>query len=153
VTTTVLNRVGHPVRRAKLRHYLMCPPTYFDVAYSINGWMDPSGHVDGLAVRQWSGLVDAYRSTGHRVDLLQPLAGLSDMVFAANGATVVDGCTLPARFANTEREAEATAAARLRRSSHGASFLTTHPDKRQEQHGDHHGPHSYAGQPLARARG
>ena len=96
------------MRRAKLRHYLMCPPTYFDVAYSINPWMDPSGRVDhALAVRQWTGLVEAYRSTGHRVDLLAPLAGLPDMVFAANGATVVDGRTLPARFANPEREAEA----------------------------------------------
>ena len=69
------------MRRAKLRHYLMCPPTYFDVAYSINPWMDPSRHVDrALAVRQWSGLVDAYRSTGHRVDLLEPLPNLPDMV-------------------------------------------------------------------------
>jgi N-dimethylarginine dimethylaminohydrolase len=85
----------------------MCPPTYFDVVYSINPWMDPGGHVDRvLAVRQWSGLVDAYRSTGHRFDLLEPLAGLPDMVFAANGATVVDGRMLPARFANPEREAE-----------------------------------------------
>jgi N-dimethylarginine dimethylaminohydrolase len=104
----VLNSLGHPVRHAKLRHYLMCPPTYFDVTYAINPWMDPSGHVDrALAVRQWSGLVDAYRSTGHRVDLLEPLADLPDMVYAANGATVVDGRTLPARFANPERDAEA----------------------------------------------
>jgi N-dimethylarginine dimethylaminohydrolase len=86
----------------------MCPPTYFDVAYSINPWMIPSGAVDRtLAVRQWSALVDVYRSTGHRVDLLRPLAGLPDMVYAANGATVVDGLTLPARFASSEREAEA----------------------------------------------
>ena len=85
----MLNRVGHPVRHATLRHYLMCPPTYFDVTYSINPWMDPSGQVDrARAMRQWSGLVDAYRSTGHRVDLLEPLADLPDMVYAANGATV-----------------------------------------------------------------
>jgi N-dimethylarginine dimethylaminohydrolase len=38
---------------------------------------------------------------------LEPLPGLPDMVFAANGATVVDGRTLPAKFANPEREAEA----------------------------------------------
>jgi N-dimethylarginine dimethylaminohydrolase len=108
VTTTVLNHIGHAVRRARLRHYLMCPPTYFDVAYSINPWMDPTGQVDRvLAVRQWSGLVDAYRATGHRVDLLEPRPDLPDMVFAANGATVVDGQTLPARFANPQREAEA----------------------------------------------
>jgi N-dimethylarginine dimethylaminohydrolase len=100
--------VGHPVRRAKLRHYLMCPPIYFDVTYSINPWMDTSRQVDrALAVRQWSALVDAYRSTGHRVDLLKPLPNLPDMVYAANGATVIDGHTLPARFANPERSAEA----------------------------------------------
>jgi N-dimethylarginine dimethylaminohydrolase len=100
--------VGHPVRHAKLRHYLMCPPTYFDVTYSINPWMDTSRQVDrALAVRQWSALVDAYRSTGHRVDLLEPLPNLPDMVYAANGATVIDGHTLPARFANPERSGEA----------------------------------------------
>jgi len=88
----------------------MCPPSYFDVLYSINPWMDPSGQVDrALAIRQWSGLVEAYRSTGHRVDLLKPLPGMPDMVFAANGATVVDGNTLPAKFANQQREAEAAA--------------------------------------------
>jgi N-dimethylarginine dimethylaminohydrolase len=85
----------------------MCPPTYFDVVYSINPWMDLSGQVDrALAIRQWSGLVEAYRSTGHRVDLLDPLPGMPDMVFAANGATVVDGHVLPAKFANQQREAE-----------------------------------------------
>ena len=103
----MLNLIGRPMRRARLRHYLMCPPTYFDVVYSINPWMDPSGQVDRrLAIRQWSGLVEAYRSTGHRVDLLQPLPGMPDMVFAANGATVVDGHTLPAKFANKQRAAE-----------------------------------------------
>ena len=108
VTTTVLNHIGHPVRRARLRHYLMCPPTYFDVTYSINPWMDPSRHVDRvLALRQWWGLVDAYRDTGHRVNLLEPLPGMPDMVFAANGATVVAGRTLSARFANPQRQGEA----------------------------------------------
>jgi N-dimethylarginine dimethylaminohydrolase len=104
----VLNHLGHPVRHARLRHYLMCPPTHFDVAYSINPWMNPGGHVDRvLAIRQWSGLVDTYRATGHRVDLLEPVPGLPDMVFAANGAIVVGGRVLTARFANPERDAEA----------------------------------------------
>lgn len=104
----MLGGVEPTVRRAKLRHYLMCPPTYFDVTYSINPWMDPSRPVDrSLAVRQWTGLVEAYRSTGHRVDVLEPLPNLPDMVYAANGATVVDGHMLPARFANPERAGEA----------------------------------------------
>ena len=104
----MLGGIEHAVRRAKLRHYLMCAPTYFDVTYSINPWMDPSRQVDrSVAVRQWTGLVEAYRSTGHRVDLLEPLPDLPDMVYAANGATVVDGHMLPARFANPERAGEA----------------------------------------------
>jgi len=41
------------------------------------------------------------------VDLLEPVAGLPDLVFAANGATVVDGRTLLARFATPQRSAEA----------------------------------------------
>ncbi|HLM22329.1 MAG TPA: hypothetical protein VK390_12510, partial [Propionibacteriaceae bacterium] len=110
MTSTVLNHVGHPARRAKLRHYLMCPPTYFDVIYSINPWMDPAGHVDRvLAVRQWSALVDTYRATGHRVDLLEPVPGLPDMVFAANGATVSDRLVYGAQFRHPERAAEAPA--------------------------------------------
>jgi N-dimethylarginine dimethylaminohydrolase len=96
------------IRRSRPRHYLMCPPTYFDVSYSINPWMDPSEPVDQqLALGQWSALVDAYRSAGHCVELLDPVPGLPDMVFAANGAFVLDGRVLPARFAYAEREPEA----------------------------------------------
>jgi N-dimethylarginine dimethylaminohydrolase len=114
----VLNHIGRPLRRARLRHYLMCPPTHFDVVYSINPWMDPACSVDrALALRQWWALVDVYRSAGHRVDLLEPLPGMPDMVFAANGATVVDGRALSARFANPVREAEAAAHAAWHRHS------------------------------------
>jgi N-dimethylarginine dimethylaminohydrolase len=86
----------------------MCPPTWFDVTYAINPWMDPRLPVDRVrAHAQWSALVAAYRRAGHRVDLLEPVPGLPDMVFAANGATVVDGRTLGARFATPERAGEA----------------------------------------------
>ena len=43
------------------------------------------------------------------MEVLEPLPGLPDMVFAANGATVVDGRVLGAKFANPERTAEAPA--------------------------------------------
>ena len=95
-------------RRARTCHFLMCPPTYFDVSYAINPWMDPTLPVDrDRANAQWAALVAAYEQAGHRVDLLEPVPGLPDMVFAANGATVVDGRTLGARFANPQRSAEA----------------------------------------------
>jgi N-dimethylarginine dimethylaminohydrolase len=86
----------------------MCPPTYFDVSYSINPWMDPSAPVDRpLALGQWAALVETYRAAGHCVELLDPVPGLPDMVYAANGALVVDGRVLPARYAYAEREPEA----------------------------------------------
>ncbi|MGW2817879.1 dimethylargininase [Streptomyces sp. NPDC001415] len=98
------------VRRQRPRRYLMCRPSHFDVTYSINPWMDPSKPVDTeLAVAQWERLHSLYRELGHRVDLIDPVPGLPDMVYAANGATVVDGKVLGARFRNAERTAEGPA--------------------------------------------
>ena len=50
------------------------------------------------ALAQWDVLRRTYLDLGHRVDLLAPVPGLPDMVYAANGATVVDGTVLAARF-------------------------------------------------------
>ncbi|MFE4518458.1 dimethylargininase [Kitasatospora sp. NPDC056783] len=97
-------------RTARPRHFLMCRPTHFDVTYAINPWMDPAKPVDtDLAVAQWERLYELYVELGHRVDLIDPLPGLPDMVYAANGATVVDGKVLGARFRNAERAAEGPA--------------------------------------------
>jgi N-dimethylarginine dimethylaminohydrolase len=109
------------VPKSSPRRYLMCPPTYFEVSYAINAWMDPTVPVDRQrAIEQWSGLAGAYRAAGHRVDELTPVEGLPDMVFAANGATVVDGRVLLARFANPQRTAEAEVHAAWHRSNAGS---------------------------------
>ncbi|GHJ24460.1 hypothetical protein TPA0909_60740 [Streptomyces albus] len=92
------------------RRYLMCPPVHFRVTYSINPWMDPAKPVDlPLALAQWEALRDRYRALGHTVEILDPVPGLPDMVYAANGATVIDGRVLGARFAHPERAGEAAA--------------------------------------------
>lgn len=105
-TVPVLSRARG--RQVRPRHFLLCPPTHFEVAYAINPWMDPDVPVDrGRAMEQWERLVAAYRAAGHRVDLLDPVPGLPDLVFTANGATVVDGQVLGARFAHPQRAAEA----------------------------------------------
>ncbi|MEU8621947.1 dimethylargininase [Streptomyces sp. NPDC048623] len=97
-------------REPSPRRYLMCPPAHFEVTYSINPWMDPTKPVDlPLALAQWEDLRDRYRVLGHTVELLDPVPGLPDMVYAANGATVVEGRVLGARFAYPERSAEAAA--------------------------------------------
>ncbi|GIH71137.1 dimethylargininase [Sphaerimonospora thailandensis] len=97
-------------RTSTVRHYLMCRPEFFTVSYSINPWMDPAKGTDTAeAVRQWESLRRAYESLGHRVSLIDPIEGLPDMVFAANGALVVEGRVYGAKFAHAERAAEGPA--------------------------------------------
>ena len=101
---------GPAERRATARSYLMCPPTYFDVTYSINPWMRPDQPTDpDRAMRQWTHLHQIYLELGHTVQTIDPIPGLPDMVFAANGATVIDGKVLGVKFRFAEREAEAGA--------------------------------------------
>jgi N-dimethylarginine dimethylaminohydrolase len=115
------------VRTARTRHYLMCRPTYFEVSYAINPWMDPEVPVDPkLAMRQWEGLRDTYRRLGHTVSFIEPVRGLPDMVFAANGALVVDGKVLGAQFRNPQRGPEGPAYLRwMEEDDTFAEFATT----------------------------
>ncbi|MCX4578669.1 dimethylargininase [Streptomyces sp. NBC_01571] len=108
---TANQSVAHDrTRTATPRRLLMCPPDHFDVTYSINPWMHPGKPVDGgLALRQWEGLRALYQELGHTVLEIDPVRGLPDMVFAANGATVVDGKVFGARFRHVERTAEGPA--------------------------------------------
>jgi N-dimethylarginine dimethylaminohydrolase len=88
----------------------MCPPQYFDVTYSINPWMEPDRPTDTrLAICQWERLRDLFLALGHEVEQIPALPGLPDMVFAANGATVVNGRVMVARFRHPERVSEAPA--------------------------------------------
>lgn len=97
----VAPRSGTPHR------YLMCPPAFFAVTYRINPWMWPSRPVNRARARmQWERLRRAYEALGHRVETIEPVAGLPDMVFAANAGLVIDGRVLAARFRYDERRGE-----------------------------------------------
>ena len=103
-STSAVTRVARP------RHYLLCRPDHFEVRYSINPWMEPAKPTDRpLALTQWERLRHLLDGLGHRTEVIEPLPGLPDMVFAANGATVVDGVVLTARFRHDERALEAPA--------------------------------------------
>lgn len=92
------------------RRYLMCKPSHFTVSYSINPWMEPSRPTDtNLAVQQWQSLYDTYVSLGHEIELIDPLEGLPDMVYTANGGFVIDGVAYGPKFRFRERAAEAPA--------------------------------------------
>ncbi|MET0447753.1 MAG: dimethylargininase [Aeromicrobium sp.] len=98
------------VRSSRTRHYLMCTPTHFEVVYAINPWMDVDNPVHVEKARlQWEVLRNTYLSLGHRVDLIDPVPGQPDMVFAANGGLVVGGRAYGARFRFPERAAEGQA--------------------------------------------
>ncbi|MFD0901401.1 dimethylargininase [Actinomadura sediminis] len=113
-----------PARTALRRRYLMCRPEHFAVTYAINPWMDPAAGADaGRAVAQWEALRNAYLALGHEVSLIDPVPGLPDMVFAANGALVVGGRVYGARFAHAERRAEGPAYAAWLRANGFADVL------------------------------
>ncbi|MQA26830.1 MAG: amidinotransferase [Micromonosporaceae bacterium] len=123
-----------PQASHRQRRYLMCRPTHFAVEYAINPWMDPTAPVDvDLAVAQWSALRQAYLDLGHRVELVDPLPGLPDMVFAANGALVADGTVYGAQFRNPQRADEAPA---YRSWFEAAGYPVTPPKYVNEGEGD-----------------
>lgn len=112
----------------------MCSPEHFAVEYAINPWMDVTEPVDAaLAVKQWDRLRETLVNLGHEVHLLTPEAGLPDMVYAANGAFVVDGTVYGAQFKHEQRAAEA-AAHRAFYESQGWRFIA--PSETNEGEGD-----------------
>nr|WP_200212417.1 dimethylargininase [Micromonospora veneta] len=112
----------------------MCSPEHFAVEYAINPWMDVTAPVDAeLAVKQWDRLRETLVGLGHEVHLLTPEAGLPDMVFAANGAFMVDGTVYGAQFKHEQRAAEA-AVHRAFYESRGWRFIA--PSETNEGEGD-----------------
>jgi len=95
---------------ATKRSYLMCRPEYFTVSYRINPWMHPQNPTDtSLAVRQWQTLYDTYVSLGHDIELIDPIEGLPDMVYTANGGFIIDDVAYGARFTYAQRQPEGPA--------------------------------------------
>ena len=95
-------------RNAHHRRYLMCRPEHFTVSYTINPWMEPANPTDtAVAVRQWQDLYDTYISLGHEIELIDPIEGLPDMVYTANGGFLIDGIAYGPKFRFKERSGEA----------------------------------------------
>ncbi|WP_273733446.1 dimethylargininase [Mycolicibacterium septicum] len=112
----------------------MTAPEYFTVEYAINPWMDTSTPVDtALALAQWDTLRRVYAELGHTVDLVTPLVGLPDMVYAANGGFLVGDTAVVARFAFPQRAGEADAYAEWMAA---AGYRTARTDHVNEGQGD-----------------
>jgi N-dimethylarginine dimethylaminohydrolase len=97
-------------RTASHRTILMCRPEFFTVSYRINPWMHPEAPTDtSLAVKQWDVLYQTYLGLGFDVQLIDAIAGLPDMVYAAHGGFVLDGIAYGAKFTYPERQPEGPA--------------------------------------------
>jgi len=90
-----------------MKRFLMCEPRFFEVSYAINPWMEGNlGRVDrALARRQWENLCNIV-SKQASMSMIEPVAGLPDMVFTANAALVRGRSCVLARFRHEERQGE-----------------------------------------------
>jgi N-dimethylarginine dimethylaminohydrolase len=97
---------------------LMCPPDYYGIEYEINPWMNRSRQSDhALATQQWQALRQTLQDAGAEILLLEPVAGLPDLVFTANAAMIYRRTAVLARFRHPERQGE---------EPHDEAWLTAH---------------------------
>ncbi len=91
---------------------MLVDPVHFHVDYVINPWMQPSVWAENPALYRararssFESLRAALSGCGARVEVIEGVEGLPDMVFPANAAVVLDGRALVARFACPERQGE-----------------------------------------------
>jgi arginine dihydrolase len=134
VTLTEEQPGTRPERRPTGRSVLMCRPEHFTVVYRINPWMNPAEPTDtDVALAQWQVLYETYLGLGYDVHLIDPIAGLPDMVYAANGGFVIDGIAYGAKFTHPERQPEGPAYMEWFR-EHG--FDVREPEEVNEGEGD-----------------
>ena len=87
---------------------MMCRPDYFGIEYEINPWMRLTAQADRvLAEKQWHELYRVLTADlGAEVMLLQPVKGLPDLTFTANGGYVEGTLFISSAFKYQERQRE-----------------------------------------------
>lgn len=85
----------------------MCRPDFFGIEYEINAWMHLENAVNPLlAHKQWSALYTVYQELGETIDLVEPVAGLPDMVYSANAGLIWNGQVVLSNFRHSQRQRE-----------------------------------------------
>ncbi len=86
---------------------LMCTPTYYDVIYEINPWMNKICKVNQIsAQQQWLKLYETIQQCGAQIELVPPVPGLPDLVFTANAGLLIGKRVFLSRFRFPERQNE-----------------------------------------------
>lgn len=100
---------------------LMCTPDFCDIEYEINPWMhEDNPIVPSKAAQEWKDLHAIYsQQLGWDVKLADPIAGLPDMVFTANGGLVYERKVILPNFRHLDRQPE------TEKSGNGLRMLVT----------------------------
>jgi arginine dihydrolase len=82
----VARRISFGLISASMRRrVLLCPPTFYDVIDRKNPHMSANSSPDRAKARsQWLALGSALKECGCEIEVIDPVSGLEDMVFAAN---------------------------------------------------------------------
>jgi len=85
---------------------LLCPPTFFRIAYTINPWMKCELVNVDKAMRQWEMLRLVLVELGVTVQELTPQEPWPDLVFTANAGLVHHDKVVLSNFKHVERQGE-----------------------------------------------
>lgn len=115
---------------------LLCPPTFYNVAYVINPWMQGNvGRVRrAVAQEQWDRLRTVLAAHAG-LEYLSPDDHLPDMPFVANAGLVLEDIFVPSRFRFPQREPESVRAAEWFR-EHGYEVVSLPGEGSFEGEGD-----------------
>jgi N-dimethylarginine dimethylaminohydrolase len=91
----------------RIRRLLMCKPTYFDIDYVINPWMDLATRVDKMkAEDQWANLVATLEDLDVQISYIDPQPGLADMTFSGDAGMVRGQKFVVSNFRHPQRQPE-----------------------------------------------
>lgn len=86
---------------------LMCPPDFYGIEYEINPWMNRRVGTDPEeSRRQWRALEATLRDLGAKVEQLDAVPGLPDLVFTANAGLIYGDRAIVSRFRHGVRQGE-----------------------------------------------
>ncbi len=93
---------------SQTKSLLLCPPSFYDIRYEINPWMDIDNPIDhAKAQEEYEILTYAYRALDIEYDELSPVEGLPDQVFTTDLGHAEGTQFIQANFKYPERQKEA----------------------------------------------
>lgn len=86
---------------------LLCTPSYYDIEYCINPWMDLNNRVNKKkAWMEWERLIQTFKSLNVEISTIEGQPNLPDMTFAGDCGMFLDGTFLASNFKHQERKPE-----------------------------------------------